>query len=67
MTDNIKQLYKEIDRKTEFIQMVADHFKKSPQYLRGHWFSSFWQVPEKYQEELIKIMQNTIKQQQWNY
>ena len=63
MIDNIKELYQQLDRKTEFIEMTGNYFKKSPQYLRGHWFSSFWSVPEKYQKEVVTLLQNTIKNQ----
>lgn len=61
--NNIKLLYQQVKKKTPFIQEVADHFKKSPQSLRVHWFASFWSIPEQYQDELIRLLQNKISNQ----
>lgn len=61
--DNIKELYQLIDKKTAFIQLVADDLKLSAQYLRGHYFSTFWSIPEDKQERIIYLLQNTIKGQ----
>ena len=59
----IKALYAQIDKKTKFIIEVADYFGKSPQSLRVHWFSSFWSIPEEYQDKLIILLEQKIETQ----
>jgi len=61
--DNIKQLYKMVFHKTKFIQLVADDLGLNAQYVRGHYFSSFWNIPERYQDRVITLLQRTIKTQ----
>jgi hypothetical protein len=61
--NTIKTLYAQIDKKTMFIIEVADYFGKSPQSLRVHWFSSFWSIPEDYQDELIVLLELKIEEQ----
>ena len=62
--DNIKQLYKKVYAKTKFIAMVADDLGLNPQYVRGHYFSAFWTIPEKHEDRIIELQQNTIKEQE---
>lgn len=61
--DNIQNLYSQIEQKTKFIKEVADHFSLNPQYVRGHYFSSFWSIPEERQDEVISMLQNKISNQ----
>lgn len=61
--DNIKELYNQIEHKTNFTIEVGTYFKKSPQSLRVHWFGNFWSIPDKYQDELITLLQNKIANQ----
>ncbi len=62
--ENIKQLYAQITHKTKFIQIVADDLALSPRYLQNHYFGGFWSIPEKHQDRIIVLMQNTIKLQE---
>ena len=68
--DNIKELYEQIDKKTKFIALVASELKNpntgeslNPQYARGHYFSAFWSIPERNQDRIIELAQNTIANQ----
>lgn len=61
--ENIKNMYSKINKKTQFIGMVAEDLGKNPQYVRGHWFSAFWTIPEHYQNRVIELLQNTIANQ----
>ena len=65
LQENIKNLYKQVDGKTQFIKFVASYFNMKPASVRNHWLSEsgFWSVPEKQQAELIKLLQNQIKSQ----
>lgn len=63
MIENIKNLYTQVDKKTKFIEMVADDLEKSPLTLRNHWFSAFWSIPDEHQERVVELLQNTIKNQ----
>lgn len=62
--DNIKYLYKEkIQKKTACIKIVAEDLGLNPQYVRGHYFSAFWSIPEHNQDRIIELLQNIIAQQ----
>jgi hypothetical protein len=58
---NIKNLFNKTTNKKELILLVAEHFDLNPRSVQCNWFSGFYQVPEKYQNRCIKIMQNFIK------
>lgn len=61
--DNIKNLWSKIDYKTGFIEDASEAFKRSKNTLHNHWFARWFSVPEDEQDEVIKFMQNYIKQQ----
>ena len=61
-TENIKVLYLQVHAKTKFIQLVADDLNLNPQYVRGHYFSGFWMIPEYKQDRIIELLQNTIRE-----
>jgi len=67
--DNIKKMWTEElnndGAKTSFIELCAKEFGKSARTLRQWWFSNngYWSVPEKYQDRVIKLLQNTISLQ----
>lgn len=61
--DNIKELYAQLNKKTQFIIDCANDLGKSPLSLRQHWFSKFWAIPEDYQDRVVELLQNTIKNQ----
>lgn len=63
MTDNIKNLFEQIDEKSNFIKLVAKEVGNTPLSIRTHWFSNFWAIPEKHQERVVELLQNTIKNQ----
>lgn len=63
MIDQIKELYAQIDHKTQFIANLAEKLGKSPQSLRVHWFAQFWSIPEEYQPKVVKFLKYTIKEQ----
>ena len=61
---NIKNLWAKLPNdgsKTEFIKVVAEDLGKSPNTLHNHWFARFWQIPEKHQDRVIELLQNTIR------
>lgn len=60
--DNIKTLYKQVWVKGDFIHLVALDLKLSWGHVRNQMFSA-WVIPEKYQDRIIELLQNTIKTQ----
>lgn len=52
--EEIKTLYSQIKRKSDFIQHIADLIGRNNVYVRCHYFSSFWKIPEKYRKTIIK-------------
>jgi hypothetical protein len=63
LMDQIKDLYSQINKKTQFIQMAADKIGRSPKSLRNHWFSEFWSIPSEHQETVKILLKETIKNQ----
>lgn len=57
---NIKKLYEKINHKNRLIKMVAKDLGLSAAYVRNHWFSNFWIIPEKHQARVIELMQRAI-------
>ena len=63
MIANIRTLYKQVHKKRDFIEYAAASFNLKPTSLRNHWFGNFWQIPSSKQGDVVKIMQNWIKNQ----
>lgn len=61
--DQIKQMYKEVDGKVSFIELVASDVKRSPKTLRNHWFAEFWSIPEEHQPKVIELLKAKIASQ----
>jgi hypothetical protein len=61
--DTIKELYAQVDKKTQFIIYCAEQLGKAPNTLRHHWFGQFWSIPEDHQEEVIQTLNDTLKNQ----
>lgn len=60
---NIEVLFRQLPDKKEAIHFLSEHFKVRPFTVRSNWFSNYWAVPQKHEEEVIKILQNFIKNQ----
>ena len=63
MVKNIKQLFPQIENKYEFILLLSNEFKIKPSSIRTNWFSTFYSVPNKHQDRVIELLQNTIQRQ----
>jgi hypothetical protein len=63
LIDNIRDLWKQINYKTGFIELCAKELDRSPNTIHNHWFARFWQVPADMQIPVIKLMQKTINNQ----
>ncbi len=63
--ENIKHLYGKIKNKSNFIQLVADETGRRFGSVKTHWLSPSggFSVPELHQGLVIKLAQNTIKNQ----
>ena len=61
--ENIKNLWSKIDYKTGFITAASKEFKRSEGTLHTHWFARWFSVPKDEQENVVKFMQNYIKNQ----
>jgi|TARA_R100001463_G_scaffold124211_1_gene181094 2-succinyl-5-enolpyruvyl-6-hydroxy-3-cyclohexene-1-carboxylate synthase len=64
--DNIQRLFSVVKDKKAFIQLLHDDLKckTKPQSMRTNWFAGFWNMPDKYKERTIQLLQNTIINQQ---
>ena len=63
MENNIKNLYNQVDNKFDFILLLSNEFKVKPNSIRTNWFSTFYSVPNKHQDRVIELLQNTIQRQ----
>ena len=63
MNTNIKKLFKEIKDKKEFCFLLFKEFELKPNSIRTGWFSTYYSIPDKHQERVVKLLQNAIKQQ----
>jgi len=61
--DNIKRLYKEVKKKSDFLVLAAEDLNRTYNTLRHHWFGQGWQIPKEHQQRVIALLQNTIKKQ----
>jgi hypothetical protein len=63
MNTNIKKLFNQIKNKKEFVFLLAQEFELKPNSIRTGWFSTYYSIPEKHQNRVVEILQNTITQQ----
>ena len=63
MENNIKNLYNQVDNKFDFILLLSNEFKLKPNSIRTNWFATFYSVPNKHQDRVIELLQNTIQRQ----
>tara|TARA_R110002051_G_C8374478_1_gene444101 strand:+ start:320 stop:526 length:207 start_codon:yes stop_codon:yes gene_type:complete len=63
MEENIKHLYTQIENKHGFIILLSHEFKLKPNSIRTNWFATFYSVPNKHQDRVIELLQNTIQRQ----
>lgn len=61
--ENIQSLYRQLENKGGFIRAVSEEFNRKPGTLQNHWFSSFFSIPEEYEDRVIDMLQKTIKNQ----
>lgn len=67
--DIIKSLWKELPNngaKTEFMEKCGEVFDRSPKAIRQNWFSKFWNVPVVFQDQIIKMLREEIKENEKN-
>lgn len=62
-SDNIRNLYLQLEDKAKFITAVSKEFGRKPGTLKNHWFSSFFAIPENYEDKVITMLQKAIKNQ----
>lgn len=60
MIERIKEKYKILPKKMEFIEQLANELEKNPRGLQSNWFSGFWSIPKKYQEKVLTRIENIL-------
>lgn len=60
---NIKELYSQLKNKKEFMEIVSDDLDKKPNTLKNWWFSGFFSIPDEYQDRVLELLKETIKNQ----
>tara|TARA_B100000780_G_C20855539_1_gene340058 strand:+ start:152 stop:379 length:228 start_codon:yes stop_codon:yes gene_type:complete len=63
MPQNIKDLFKQVENKYDFILLLSKEFNVKPNSIRNNWFASYYSIPEKYEDRVIKLLQNKIRLQ----
>ena len=60
MTQNIKDLFRNVKNKTEFIELLSKEFDRKPASIRNNWFASFYSIPQEHEERVVELLQRTI-------
>jgi len=63
MRQNIKQLFKSVDNKTEFVELLSKEFNRKPASIRNNWFSAFYSIPQEHEARVVQLLQRTIAAQ----
>jgi len=63
LSNEIKERYALINKKTAFIKKAAGVMGKSPNTLRNHWVGGFWMTPGDSQDEFLKLINEEIEDQ----
>jgi len=63
MKQNIKDLYKELENKKDFVLLCSDEFNIKPSSVQCNWFSKYWSIPDKHLDRVLELLQNYFKQQ----
>ena len=63
MKQNIKDLYKELENKKDFVLLCSDEFNIKPNSIHTNWFSAYWSIPDKHLSRVLELLQNYFKQQ----
>ena len=65
MIDNIKNLFQQIENRTDCIATISGATGIKGNTIARHWLtdSGFWSIPEKHQETVVTILQKIIKKQ----
>ena len=63
MKQNIKDLYKELDNKKDFVLLCSDEFNIKPNSIHSNWFNGYWSIPDKHTGRVLELLQNYFKQQ----
>lgn len=61
--ENIQNLWKQYKgSKTKFKELCAKEFNRSAGTIHTHWFANLWQIPKEFEDRVIELLQNAIKQ-----
>ncbi len=63
MKENIKQLFRNVENKTEFIELLSKEFNRKPASIRNNWFSAFYSIPQENEARVVELLQRTIAAQ----
>jgi hypothetical protein len=59
--NNIQKLHNDINDKVGFYNEASKYFKVKAISIRNNWFGTLPNVPDKNEDELIRLLQNYIK------
>lgn len=61
----IEELHNQIEDKDALCMLLAEKYNKKPLSIKRNWFlkSTFYNVPEKYFEEVVNVMKEIINKQ----
>jgi hypothetical protein len=52
----IKQLYGKLKDKKAFCLELSEFVETSPRSIYNHWFASFWAIPDKHIDLVLKML-----------
>ena len=59
--NNVQKLHNDINDKVGFYNEASKYFKVKAISIRNNWFGTLPNVPDKNEDELIRLLQNYIK------
>lgn len=63
MIENLKELVRQMDNKSDFAKVVSDYFKIKQTSVINHWLGSGWDIPEQYKPKVVDLAQRMLSEQ----
>lgn len=57
---DIKIMYSKLKDKKSFCKELSKEVEISPLSIYNHWFGSFWAIPEKHQQLVLKMLNDKV-------
>ena len=63
MTENILNLYNQVQEKMDFLKMAGNELEYSPATIKNNWVNGMQIIPQKHQKAFHGLLLNWLKQE----